>query len=111
VAGDALGVQLALDDDLGGDAGVVGAGLPEGVPAAHAVVARERVHQGLVEAVTHVQGAGDVGRRQQDAEGLIGRLAAVEAGGEVAARLPVLIPAAFDLRRLETLGQFHGFCL
>jgi hypothetical protein len=69
VAGDALGVELAFDDDLGGDAGVVGAGLPQRVVAAHAVVARERVHDRLVEAVPHVQRAGDVGRRQQDAEG------------------------------------------
>jgi hypothetical protein len=31
VAGDALRVQLALDDDLGGDARVVGADLPQRV--------------------------------------------------------------------------------
>jgi hypothetical protein len=69
VAGNALGVELAFDDDLRGDAGVVGARLPQRVPAAHAVVAGERVHDRLVEAVAHVQRAGDVGRRQQDAEG------------------------------------------
>ena len=36
---DALGVQLALDDDLRRDAGVVGARLPQRVVAAHPVVA------------------------------------------------------------------------
>jgi hypothetical protein len=53
---------------------VVGARLPQRVVAAHAVVARQRVHDGLVEAVAHVQRAGDVRRRQQDAEivGLFG---------------------------------------
>jgi hypothetical protein len=61
-------IELALDDDLGGDAGVVGARLPQRVVAAHAVVARQRVHERLVEAVAHVQRAGDVRRRQQDAE-------------------------------------------
>jgi hypothetical protein len=62
----ALLLQLALDHDLGGDAGVVGAGHPQRVVAAHAVVARQRVHDGLVERVAHVQRAGDVGRRQLD---------------------------------------------
>ena len=37
VAGNALGVELALDDDLRRDAGVVGARLPQGVVALHPV--------------------------------------------------------------------------
>src|SRR2546427_279313 len=48
-AGDALLLQLALHHDLGGDARVVGAGHPDRVVALHAVVAREAVHDGLVE--------------------------------------------------------------
>jgi len=106
VAADALGVELALDDDLGGDAGVVGARLPQRVVAAHAVVARERVHDRLVEAVPHVQRAGDVGRRQQDAEG--GGVRLVEPGVEIAAGFPFRVPATFDVGGLEALGQFHG---
>ena len=106
VAADALRVQLAFDDDLGGDAGVVGARLPQRVVAAHAVVARERVHERLVEAVPHVQRAGDVGRRQQDAEG--GGVRRVEPGVEVAAGFPFRVPATFDVGGLEALGQFHG---
>ena len=62
--------ELALDDHLGGDAGVVEAGLPEDVVALHPVPAGEDVHQRVVEGVAHVQAAGDVGRRQQDGEGL-----------------------------------------
>ena len=62
--------ELALDDHLGGDAGVVEAGLPEHVVAPHPVPAGQDVHQRVVEGVAHVQAAGDVGRRQQDAEGL-----------------------------------------
>ena len=63
----AFGVELALDDHLRGDAGVVGAGLPQRVIAAHAVVARQRVHERVLERVAHVQRAGDVRRRQHDA--------------------------------------------
>jgi hypothetical protein len=59
-------LQLALDDDLRGDAGVVGARHPQRVVAAHAVVAGQRVHDGLVERVAHVQRARHVGRRQLD---------------------------------------------
>ena len=111
----ALGGQLALDDDLRGDAGVVAAHHPVGVLAQHPVVADERVHQGLLERMAHVQRAGDVGRRQLDAVGgVAGRLGGCRAGGvgtrgrpvgEVAARFPQGIPARLDGRRLETLGQ------
>jgi len=48
---DALGVELALDHDLRGDAGVVGARLPQGVVTLHAVQADERIHQGVLEGV------------------------------------------------------------
>jgi hypothetical protein len=97
--------SCAFDDDLGGDAGVVGARLPQRVVAAHAVVARQRIHDRLVEAVAHVQGAGDVRRRQQDAE-IVGP-GGVESGGEIAARLPDRVPAPLDVGRFEALGEFH----
>ena len=61
-----LRVELAFHHDLRGDAGVVGAGNPGGIEAAHAVVARQAVHDGLVERVPHMQRAGDVRRRQLD---------------------------------------------
>jgi hypothetical protein len=77
VAANALPVELALDNDLRRDAGMVGARLPQRIVAAHPVVAGQRVHQGLVEAMAHVQRAGDIRRRQQDAEVLVRRLAAV----------------------------------
>ena len=64
VAGFAFTGELALDHDLRGNAGVVGAGHPQRVFAQHAVVARERVHDGLVERMAHVQRARHIGRRQ-----------------------------------------------
>jgi len=57
----AFGIELALDHHLRGNAGVIGARLPQRVVAAHAVVAGQRVHQCVLEGVTHVQTAGDVG--------------------------------------------------
>ena len=68
VARDLLRIELALDHDLRGDAGVVGARNPQRVVAAHAVVARQAIHDGLVERMAHVQRAGDIGRRQLDGE-------------------------------------------
>jgi len=105
VARGSLLLELALDHDLGGDAGVIGAGLPQGVETAHAVIARQRVHQRVLERVAHVQRARDVGRRQQDAEAV--GIGFVEAGLEIAALLPNPVPTAFDRRRLKTLGERH----
>ena len=61
-----LGVELSFNDDLRGDAGVVGAGNEHGVVARHAVVAHQAVHDGLVEGMAHVQCARHVGRRELD---------------------------------------------
>ena len=62
----AFRLQLAFDDDLGRDAGVVGSYDPIGVVAAHTVIPNERVHQGLLECVPHVQCSRDVGRGELD---------------------------------------------
>ena len=64
----ALFRQLPLDDVLGGDAGVIGAWQPQGVVAAHAVIAGKDVLQGVVEGVADMEDAGDVGRRDDDRE-------------------------------------------
>ena len=65
----ALGEQLAFDHHLRRDTGVVGAGLPQRVGALHALPARQRIHDRVLEGVPHVQAAGDVRRRQHDAVG------------------------------------------
>ena len=67
VAGLAFGVEASFHHHLGGDAGVVGARLPEGALAFHAVVADQRIHDGVLERVSHVQAARDVGGRDHDA--------------------------------------------
>src|SRR5438067_581203 len=103
MAARALLLELALDHDLRGDSGVIGADHPVGVVAAHAVVADERVHQGLLERVAHVQRAGDVRRRQLDA---VGRRLVI-AVAEVAARFPALVAALFDCRGVEALVEHY----
>jgi hypothetical protein len=64
----AFGGELAFDHHLRGDASVIGAGNPERGLAAHSVPAGEDVHLRLVEHVTHVQTARDIGRRQEERE-------------------------------------------
>jgi len=102
VAGLALAGQMEIprDHHLGGDAGMVGAELPERVEAAHAVVADERVHQRVLEGVAHVQRAGDVRRRQQDT---VGGLRGITGGFEEAGGLPVGVPFRFEGAGLEAL--------
>ena len=90
----ALGDQLLLDHVLGRDAGVVVAGLPERVEAAHAVPADQAVLHRAVERVAHVELAGDVRRRHADHERLVAPRAG--AGPVEALGLPELLPARLD---------------
>ena len=60
--------KLFFHHHLGGDAGVIGAGNPDSLFAAHAMPAGQDVHLRLVQHVAHVQAAGDVRRRQQHDE-------------------------------------------
>ncbi len=58
--------ELALDNHLRGDAGVVRSRLPQHVAAAHALEADEHILQCVVQRVAHVERAGDVRRRNDD---------------------------------------------
>ena len=93
VAGVARCLQLPLDHNLRGNAGVVGANNPVGIVAQHAVITDQRVHQRLLEGVAHVQGAGDVRRRQLDGVGGLGGVGIVF---EMAGSFPLRIPFCFD---------------
>ena len=98
-----LDAQLFFHLDLGGDAGVVGAGDPEGGVALHPLEAGQDVLQGAVQRVTHVELACDVGGRHDDGEGLLlGVLHALEA----VMILPHLIDAGLHLLGLIHLWQF-----
>ncbi len=100
-----LRIQLALHHDLRGNPGVIGARLPQGVIALHAVVAGQRIHQGLVKTMPHVQRAGDVWWRQLNTKGWATITGST--GLEIARRFPFRVPARFNLLRFKTFGEFH----
>ena len=99
--------QLALDHHLGGDAGMVGAGLPQHVAAAHPLEAAENVLQCIVERVPHMQRAGHVRRRNHDGE-RFGVTALRAAGFERTGFPPDAGPAAFDIGRLVVFLDHGG---
>ena len=61
-----FGAQLPLDHVLCGNAGMVGARHPEDIIPLHPFPAAEDVLQGVVEGMPHMQGAGYVGRRNDN---------------------------------------------
>ena len=97
--------EVLLHLDLGGDAGVVRAGQPQGVVALHALIADQDVLQRAVHGVSHVQLAGDVGGRHNDGEGLF---VPSPVGAEPAAVHPEIVDASFHLCGVVDLGKlFH----
>ena len=92
-------IEVALDHHLGRDPGMVGADHPQSVLAVHPRAADEDVLERDVERMADVQAAGDVGRRHDDRIGL--GLAAL--GPELAALLPMRVPARLDRARFEGL--------
>lgn len=105
-AGFAFFAEFAFDDGLGGDAGVVGAGEPEGGFALLAGAADEDVLDGVVEDVAEVEDAGDVGWGDDDGVGFFVRIfVATEASGGG----PEVEPFLFDVCWLVGFGEFwHG---
>jgi hypothetical protein len=96
-----LAQEVLLHHILGRDPSMVVAGLEESVVPLHAPPADERVGQGELERVAHVQLAGDVRRRVGDREGLA---AAFGVGLVMALLLPGLLPALLDaLRAVQRL--------
>ena len=96
--------QLPLDHHLGGDAGMVGAGLPQHVAAAHALEAAENVLQRVVQRVAHVQRARHVRRRDHDGERR-GVFSFRAAGLERAALLPDGGTCGFRYRRAGSFSR------
>ena len=66
MAGLAVLGKLSLNDHLGGDTGVISARLPKNIPTAQAFEPRQYILQGIVERMAHVQAAGHVRRRYND---------------------------------------------
>ena len=103
----AFGLELAFDHVLCGDAGVVRPWLPQSVDAAHSLPARHDVLQGVVERMAHVQGAGDVGRRDGHGKGFaVTRFVGVRQ----TVLVPILDPPLLDLVRLILFVQLYLHC-
>ena len=99
--------EHAFDHHLRGDAGMIDARLPQHVAAVHAPVAAQDILKRVVERVAHMQIAGDVRRRNDDAKRL--RLRPVGATGPEGARLlPKRGGAAFRRSEVERFVH-HGF--
>ena len=105
-----LDPQLLLHLDLGGDAGVVGAGQPQGRVALHPLEPGQDILQGAVQSMAHVQLARDVRGRHGNGKGL---LLGVGVAVEAVAVHPHLVDAGLHLLRLIHLRQFflHWFSL
>ncbi len=101
----ALAGELALHHQLRRDAGVVGAGQPQRRQAAHALPADDDVDLGVLQHVSHVEVAGDVGRRQRDGKGLARLVRRRRFDVEELFVDPVLGPARFNRARLVGLGK------
>ena len=95
------GFQLAFHQHLGGDTGVVGARLPQGVATLHAAEADQRIHDRIVEAMAHVQAASDVRWRNHD-----GVRVARTLWGEIVLGLPGVVPGSFD--SVGLIGLIHA---
>ena len=87
---------------------MVGAGLPERVVTAHAVIADQGILQGMLEGMPHMQGAGDIRRWQHDAVAVALRRCT---SGKIAIRFPLGIPVLLNCVRLVTFSEFavRGF--
>ena len=96
--------QLPLDDHLRRDAGMICARLPKHILAAHPLEPAENILQGRVERVAHMQGTGDIRRRNDDCEGF--RPCPLRPACPESARLfPRRRNTAFDRLGIESL--FH----
>lgn len=97
--------KLTLHHVLRGDAGMVGSRKPEGIPALHAAPANQNVLQRIVQRVADVQGARDVGGRDDNRIGLSGR---VGSGAEVAMVDPIWAPSGFNGLRFVGFTELLG---
>ncbi len=95
--------ELALDDSLGGDAGVVGPGKPENLVSCLAGAAGEDVLQGVVEDVAECQDAGDIRRWYDDR---VGGGGGCRVGCEATGIDPLRVPRGFDVAGGVGFGKF-----
>ncbi|CAI8389271.1 MAG: Uncharacterised protein [Synechococcus sp. MIT S9220] len=102
MTGLALLLELLLQDRLHRDRSMIRAGEAEHIFSRQALVAHDRVDQGRVEGVAHVQAAGDVRRGDHHRKRIPRRLGV---GMKSTLLLPGLLPAGLGAHRVIGLGQ------
>ena len=100
---DILCGKLAFNDHLCGDAGMILAWLPQGVPSLHAMITDQQILKRERQRMSHMQAAGHVRRRHHDR---IGRRLRCRIAGKSAAGLPTFVPAVFDGVGVVGLREF-----
>ena len=102
MTGLALSFQLTFNDHLGGDSGVITARLPQRVMATHAIETDQGIHDGVVEAMAHVEAPRDIRGRYHDAVGTV----SLVGWSEPPVFLPGFVPALLDA--VWIVGLVHG---
>lgn len=101
----ALLTQLFNDLGLGGDRRMVGAGQPERRIALHPPGANDDILQRFVERMPHVELTRDVGRRDNDGIGPLGR---IDNGVKIMAVFPLFVYLVFNGRWFVNFFELHG---
>ena len=71
---------------------MVGTYLPQSIFALHAIIASECIHDAMLQSMTYMQTARDIGRRNHNA---VGVTFAGHVGGKITALFPDFIPFGF----------------
>ena len=98
---DAAG-ELAFDDHLGRNAGMVGADDPERILAFQTLQPDQDILQNIIERVANMEAARHIGRWVDDGEWF----AVLPVGPEQAALFPMPVPARFNRCRIKIFRQF-----
>src|SRR5271166_1117785 len=98
----ALVGELIANHNLGSNAGVIGAGLPQHVATPHALIADQHILQRKVQSVPNMKATGNVWGRHHDG---VGPPVAVGIGGKTTGTLPQRIAARLYGGRMISLVQ------
>ena len=99
-----LSCQVSLHHVLGGDAGMIGSGLPKHIVPGHFLVTAQNILEGIVQSMPHVKGPGHVrGRDNNTVRGFFRKRRWLKQ----VVFLPVLIPFLFNFPGFITFG--YGF--
>ena len=97
--------QIAGDNNLRGDSGMVGACLPQYIFTAHFLAPHQSIHQRMLKSMPHVQSAGNIRRRQDNT--IIAVLVALRLRIKTSRRQPACITTALGGCRVKMFIKHH----